>query len=142
MTDWIYEGQPLLEPIEGAYGYLYAIVADNKTYYGKKAFTHSTKKRISKREIAATKTRKRVRRVTTDSQWKNYYGSCQPLLEWIKENGKENVSRIIIGFAKTKMDLSYWETALLIEERVLFRDDTWNGNVAGKYYKGKINEPL
>jgi len=140
MSNWIYNGIELSEPPKGVYGFLYAIYAGGKIYFGKKTFTYSRTKRLSERARKEANTRKRKVKTVTDSQWRDYYGSCKPLLEWIEQNGKEDVNRIILGFAKTKQDLTYWEMVLLVREEVLFRDDVWNGNVLAKFYKGKINQ--
>lgn len=138
MTGWFYQGKYLKVPPEGYYGFLYVILADNKLYYGKKAFSHRKKTKLSKK--ARLGTRKRISITQKDSGWLSYYGSCKPLLEYLTIKGFDNCERSIVAFCKTKQDLAYHELALLIKNNVLFNKDCWNGNVAGKYFKGKIND--
>jgi len=141
---WLYKGKCLETPPEGYYGYIYLIVTDynteNERYYiGKKAFTHSSKKRITKKVIKETGTRKRVERVSKDSGWLSYYGSCKPLLEHIK--GKEHtVRRYILKLCEDKQSLAYWEAHYLFKNEVLFNDSYWNGNILSKFFKGRISK--
>src|SRR6478735_2824340 len=119
---WMLQGECCFEPPSGYYGFIYKITDDQgRVYFGKKAFFHNQKKKITKKVIKATKTRKRVERVMEDfpsriSQYK----------------------REILVLCKDKANLSYWEMVVLVKENVLFRGDCWNSNVSGKYFKGKI----
>lgn len=130
-----------IEP-KGYYGFTYCITDDKgKKYYGKKAFTHRTKTKLSKRAKALPENKgKRVSIGTKNSGWLTYWGSCKPLLEYIAKNGNSGFKREVVKLCLTKQDLAYYEAELLIKERVLFRDDCWNGNVLSKFFKGKINE--
>ena len=47
--------------------------------------------------------------------------------------------REILKLCKDKTNLSYWELVVQIYNNVLFID-TWNSNIGGKYFKGKIHE--
>lgn len=136
---WIYKGKCLYDPPEGFYGYIY-VITDNtgKKYYGKKAFTHRKKTKLSKK--ARVGTRKRIKISSVDSGWLDYWGSSKPLLEYIEKNTTKGFKREILKLCKDKQSWSYWELAILIEQKVLFREDCWNGNIAGKYYKNKIHE--
>src|SRR5690349_17117692 len=97
---WIYKKECLEEPPEGEYGFIYLItnLTNNKLYVGKKTFLHKTKKRISKRVIKQTKTRKRVQRGTKDSGWLKYWGSSLELKEDILRLGEENFKKEILIF--------------------------------------------
>ena len=141
MSCWVYEGECLETPPEGYYGFIYMIVDDTgKQYIGKKAFVHNVKKTLSKRARSkAENPRLRVSRLTKDSGWLDYWGSCKPLLEYIKEKGTEGFERGILKLCKDKQSLAYWELAFLVKKEVLFRD-TWNGNISGKFFKNKIHE--
>lgn len=138
MTNWIYQGRELTEAPEGMYGFIYKITAGGKVYYGKKAFGHNVKTKISKREKAETKTRKVFKTVSKDSGWRNYTGSSDHLNDYIREHGDEGVYREVLGFAPDKMSLTFAELYVMIVENVLFRDDCWNGNILGKFYKNKV----
>lgn len=137
---WIYNKECLEVPPKGYYGFIYVITDDKgKKYWGKKAFTHKSKTKLSKK--ARVGTRKRYNIGTKDSKWLEYWGSCKPLLAYITEKGDtQGFTREIIKLCENRQSLAYWELAILIENKVLFRDDCWNGNVAAKYFKGKIHK--
>ena len=122
MSCWMYEEECLEIPPEGYYGFIY-MITDNvgKRYIGKKAFVHATKKTISKRARAKSDTpRKRVERGTKDSGWRDYWGSCKPLLEYIKERGSTvGFTRTILKLCFDKQSLAYWELAALVNYGVL-----------------------
>jgi len=139
---WYYNGECLYEPPEGYYGFIYVIYDDKgKSYFGKKAFLHQTKKVLSKRARVVSGTRKRIERGVKDSKWLDYWGSCKELLKYIEERGNTNgFRRTILKLCKDKASLSYWEIVYMINNNVLFRQDCYNGNVGGKFFKGKIHE--
>lgn len=138
---WMYGGVCLATPPEGYYGFIYKITdPSGKVYFGKKAFEHSKKKIISKKARKLSGSKKRIERSKVDSGWMDYWGSSKPLLEYLEESLLYPFcKREIIKLCKDKANLSYWEMATLVQENVLFRDDCWNGNVSGKYFKGKIH---
>lgn len=143
---WLYNKKPFrAEDYElvkdDYYGFIYQITcfAEGKyTYYwGRKAFSHTKRTKLSKK--ARVGTRKRIKIAKVDSKWLEYKGSSKPLLTYLDENPDALLIKEIIMFCKTRSDLTYRETELLIDKDVLFRTDCWNGSVGGKWYKGKIN---
>jgi hypothetical protein len=143
---WLFQKKPFLQQDyekikEECYGFLYKITAfaeGKYTYYwGRKAFTHTKRSKLSKK--ARVGTRKRIKVEKIDSKWEVYKGSSKPLLKYLDENPEALLIKEIVLFCKTRSDLTYRETELLIDEDVLFRDDCWNGSVGGKWYRGKIN---
>lgn len=139
---WIMNGKCLSTPPEGYYGFIYKITDnEGRVYFGKKAFEHNKKTKLSKKARKAT--RKRISRTKVDSGWLDYYGSSKFLIAYLDE--KPNVryglcEREIIKLCKDKASLSYWEMVTLVQNNVLFRNDCWNGHISGKYFKGKIHE--
>lgn len=133
-------GECLETAPEGYYGFVYLIKDDQgRTYIGKKAFSHSRKTKLSKK--ARVGTRKRVQIKTVDSGWLDYWGSCKPLLEYIKERGgTHGFRRFILKFTQNKQSSTYWETAFLFEYRVLFDNNNWNGHILSRFYKNKIHD--
>lgn len=125
---------------DGYYGFIYMIVDDTgKFYVGKKAFSHSRKVKLSKK--ARVGTRKRVAIKKIDSKWLNYWGSCVPLLEYIKNRGNTvGFKRFILKFTLDKQSTTYWETAYLITHNVLFQDNCWNGHILSRFFKNKIHK--
>ena len=81
------------------------------------------------------------RRVTSESDWKKYYGSCPELKEDVKAYGKLNFKREIISLHKTLGKVNYEETKQLFVNNVLkekLEDGTpayYNSNILGRYYR-------
>jgi hypothetical protein len=128
------------DQINGYYGFTYIItnLETNKFYIGKKAFIHNKKKKLTKKEIAEQSGP--GRRATTridqvDSGWKSYYGSSKELLTDIKLLGEDKFERVIIHLAKNKKQLTYFELQEQITYNVLFTDNSYNDNIAGKYFR-------
>jgi hypothetical protein len=128
------------DQINGYYGFTYIItnLETNKFYIGKKAFIHNKKKKLTKKEIAEQSGP--GRRATTridqvDSGWKSYYGSSKELLYDIKLLGEDKFERVIIHLAKNKKQLTYFELQEQITYNVLFTDNSYNDNIAGKYFR-------
>jgi len=139
---WLKEnGECLYTPPENKYGFIYKIIDDKgNIYIGKKAFTHRKKTTLSKKaKLLPENKRKRVSITQKDSGWLKYWGSCKPLLEYIKQRSStEGFKRYIIKTCDDKQSLAYWEMHYLVINDVLFRDDCWNGNILSKFFKGKI----
>lgn len=138
--EWMYKLRPFDESMASNYeGFIYRITDNNgKMYIGKKSFNHKRKTRLSKK--ARVGTRKRVEIKIKDSGWKDYWGSSKEFLAYIAENGTKGFKREIIMLCSDKASLSYWEMHYLVQENVLFSDKYWNGNVLGKFFKGKIHK--
>ena len=129
---WMYKGRPFTsEKIKDYYGFLYLI--ENKLtgrkYVGRKYFVQKRKPKGGKR------------RVTSESDWKKYYGSNDQLKADAKEFGKENFSRKILSLHKTVGKTNYAETEALFKYKVLtekMKDGTpafYNDNILGRYFK-------
>ena len=129
---WIYYGNPFgSSDIGDYYGFVYRITCKTtkRRYLGRKYFW-------SKR-----KPKGKSRRVTTESDWKNYYGSCPELKEDIAKYGKENFKREILSLHETPGRVNYEETRQLFLNNVLTEalDDGipafYNSNILGRYYR-------
>src|SRR5688572_16831905 len=121
---WQYKKKCLETAPEGYYGFVYVITDDNgKKYWGKKAFLHRKKIKLSKKAKLLTP-RKRFSITNGDSKWLDYWGSCKELLEYILvRGGTTGFTREVIKLCKDRQSLTYWETAILIDNEVLFRTD-------------------
>ncbi len=134
-------GESLLSPPEGYVGFIYKIVFPNRNgekcyYIGKKFFEFTKKKKITKKVIKETKTRKRVERVKIDSGWMDYWGSSKVLQEYIEERGgTHGFERYIIDLCKDKTSLTYREVEALIKNNVIFDEYSWNSNILSRFFK-------
>ncbi len=81
------------------------------------------------------------RKVKSESDWKNYYGSCPELKSDIKLWGKESVDRTILSLHKTKGKCNYEETRQLFLNNVLTESldsgvpKYYNSNILSRYFR-------
>lgn len=137
---WTFRGKCLEKAPDGYYGFVYCITDDQgKKYWGKKAFNHTVRRKLSQKDRIGT--RKRIKVETVDSKWLGYWGSSKMLLDYIATLGStEGFTREVVKLCRDRQSLTYWELVTLIDNKVLFRDDSWNGNILGKFFKGKIHK--
>ncbi len=129
---WIYKGNPFTsDDIGDYYGFVYRITntTTQKSYIGRKYFVQKRKPRGSKR------------RVTSESDWKKYYGSSDDLKQDIRRDGKDSFRREIISLHTTLGKVNYEETRQLFLNNVLTEaldDGTpkyYNSNILGRYMR-------
>jgi hypothetical protein len=129
---WIYNGNPFTsEDIEDHYGFVYLI--ENKI---------NGKRYIGRKYLWQFRTPKgKKRKVKSESNWKEYYGSCPELKEDIDKFGRENFSRTILSLHKTKGKTNFEETRQLFVNGVLTEAlDTggpafYNSNILNRYFR-------
>ena len=101
---WLYKNKIInkIEDFEsGTFGYIYRItnLITGKEYIGKKQLESKTNVKLGKKEKAALPTQRgrtpSKKLVVKESNWKEYWGSCKPLLEDIKKLGPEKFKREI-----------------------------------------------
>lgn len=95
------------------YGFIYRItnVLDGRQYIGRKNFTHTTRKKV--------KGRKNRKKVITEAQWRYYTSSSKQINKEIEEFGKDRFKFEIIELCLTKGDLTYRESEIQWNEKVL-----------------------
>jgi len=129
---WIYNGVPFTSSnIQDYFGFVYLIQnnLNGKKYIGRKYLW----------QFRTPKGKKR--KVKSESDWKNYYGSCPELKEDIDKLGRENFSRTILSLHKTKGKTNFGETSQLFKNDVLTEslDDGepafYNSNILGRFYR-------
>ena len=107
---WIYKGSVFdSDDIGDHYGFVYRITntTTGKSYIGRKYFVQKRKPKGGKR------------RVTSESNWKQYYGSSDELKRDIKENGRDTFRREILSLHTTLGRTNYEETRQLFLNEVL-----------------------
>jgi hypothetical protein len=119
------------------YGYIYMTVhtKTGRSYIGKKAFQHTTNKKLGKKELSeipVTRGKRPSKKVVVkESDWKTYYGSNTE----VKSLPKDELKRYALRLCKTKKELTYWETKYLFEYNVLEDDLYMNDNILGKFFR-------
>ena len=129
---WIYKGGIFnSDDIGDNYGFVYRITntTSSKSYIGRKYFVQKRKPKGGKR------------RVTSESNWKQYYGSSDELKQDIRRDGKNTFKREILSLHRTLGRVNYEETKQLFLHNVLAEklDDGspayYNSNILGRYYR-------
>jgi hypothetical protein len=127
---------------EGAVGFVYIMnykSSDGKfySYIGKKNFYSKRKKKFGKKALAAmTDKRAKKYEMVTKLDYENYFSSNKELKQAYKDG--KLIYRTILKICFSKMELTYEETKAQFKYEVLERDDYLNGNILGRFYKGKI----
>jgi hypothetical protein len=129
---WVYNGTPFSSTdIQDYFGFVYLIEnsLNDRKYIGRKYFW----------QFRTPKGKKR--KVKSESDWKNYYGSCPELKEDIIKFGRENFSRTILSLHKTKGKTNFEETRRLFTNNVLTEaldngvPAFYNSNILNRYFR-------
>ena len=129
---WLYKGSTFTsDDIGDFFGYVYCItnLQTGKRYIGRKYFTQRRKPRGGKR------------RVTSESDWKRYYGSSPELKDDVAKYGQNIFKREILSLQPTAGRVNFEETRQLFLNNVLseaLADGTpayYNSNILGRYYR-------
>ena len=129
---WIFKGSVFdSDDIGDHYGFVYCITntTTGKSYIVRKYFVQKRKPKGGQR------------RVTSESNWKQYYGSSDELKRDIKENGRDTFRREILSLHTTLGRTNYEETRQLFLNEVLTKRLTdgspayYNSNILGRYYR-------
>lgn len=107
------------------------------SYIGKKNFYSKRKKKFGKKALAAmTDKRAKKYEMVTKLDYENYFSSNKELKQAYKDG--KLIYRTILKICFSKMELTYEETKAQFKYEVLERDYYLNGNILGRFYKGKI----
>lgn len=123
---WIYKGE-LLENIDSHIGFVYIItnLMTNKRYIGKKLFHFSKSRQVKGKK----------KRIKVESDWKDYFGSNEELINDVKTHGPQNFHREILRLCTSKGEMSYFEAKLQFQYEVLESDQWYNSWVMCKVHK-------
>lgn len=142
--NWLYKTTPienLSQFPDDTYGFIYKIthLPSGKSYIGKKVLYHNKKVKLGKKELVAYEgvgRKPSSKIVTSESDWKKYWGSNKLLLELKKTEPIENFEREILILCSSKKLLTYYETRTLFICRVLeYPDLYFNDNILGKFFR-------
>ena len=122
--NWKYNDEDFVDAPKGIEGFVYLItnLTNDRKYIGKKSFW------------TRRKDKKTGRRKTKESDWKNYFGSCDELNEDVKLLGRDNFQREILYLCPHKKSMSYYETMEQFKRDVLMTDDYYNTNIEGRFF--------
>lgn len=140
---WLYQSTPVEELPEDCVGFVYLITNNTtgKKYIGKKLakFSKTTYKTVKLKN--GNKKKKKIRS-KIDSDWRDYYGSNDQLNKDVETLGKENFTREILYYCKSKAECSYIEAREQFTHRVLESNDYYNGHIQVRVHGSHIINKL
>ena len=140
---WIYNNNEVIELPDDCVGFVYLItnLTNNRKYVGKKLskFSKTTYKTVKLKN--GTKKKKKIR-AKIDSDWQDYYGSSIELNKDVESLGKENFTREILFFCKSKAECSYVEAREQFARKVLESTEYYNNNIMCRIHGSHILNKL
>jgi hypothetical protein len=130
--EWIFEDKPFTQDMVGdSVGFVYEITClpTGRKYLGKKLFTRAKTRQVKKKK----------KRFRVESDWANYYGSNEKLLNDVKNLGKEHFHRQILRVCKSKAEASYFEAKYQFDRDALLSETYYNQWLYVRVRKFRIN---
>lgn len=128
---WFYENEEFSEV--GPYvGFVYCItnLTNNKKYIGKKNFYFSKTKQVKGKK----------KKIKVESDWQQYYGSNQRIIEDVALFGESKFHREILHLCKTKAEMTYLELREQMDNRVLESDGWYNDWIMARIRKKHLTK--
>jgi hypothetical protein len=140
---WTFNNIIVEELPENCVGFVYLITnkANQRKYIGKKLakFAKTTYKTITQKN--GVKKKKKIRS-KIDSDWIEYYGSSIELNKDVETLGKDNFTREILFYCKSKAECSYVEAREQFGRKVLESDEYYNGQISVRVHGSHIKNKL
>lgn len=140
---WIYNNKEVIELPDNTVGFVYMItnLSNGKRYIGKKLAKFSKTRYKIHTQKNGIKKKKKIKS-TVDSDWRNYYGSCDALSKDLNLFGISSFRRDILHFCSSKALCSYYEAKEQFYNGVLESDQWYNGHISvrchGSHIIGKV----
>jgi hypothetical protein len=140
---WTFNNIIVEELPEDCVGFVYLITnkANGRMYIGKKLskFSKTTYKTVTQKN--GVKKKKKIRS-KIDSDWMEYYGSSIELNKDVEALGKDNFTREILFYCKSKAECSYVEAREQFGRKVLESDEYYNGQISVRVHGSHIKNKL
>jgi hypothetical protein len=130
ITQWTYQGNPIVVNPEGAIGFIYLLTTtipiNGATKYIGRKMLYKTKTTTKK----GKKTKTQV-----DSDWRDYWSSSPEILKYIEEHGTDGITREVLLYVNTKSEMLYSEEWALYHTNAILSNDYINGNIRSKVFR-------
>ena len=140
---WTHNNIIVEELPEDCVGFVYLITnkVTSRKYIGKKLakFSKTTYKTVTQKN--GVKKKKKIRS-KIDSDWIEYYGSSIELNKDVEALGKDNFTREILFYCKSKAECSYVEAREQFGRKVLESDEYYNGQISVRVHGSHIKNKL
>jgi len=140
---WTFNNNIIEELPEDCVGFVYLITnkVNQRMYIGKKLakFAKTTYKTVTQKN--GVKKKKKIRS-KIDSDWIEYYGSSIELNKDVEALGKDNFTREILFYCKSKAECSYVEAREQFGRKVLESDEYYNGQISVRVHGSHIKNKL
>ena len=140
---WTYNSEIVESLPDDCVGFVYNItnLTTGRQYIGKKLakFSKTSYKTVTLKN--GTKKKKKIKS-KIDSDWMEYYGSSIELNKDVESLGKDNFTREILFFCKSKAECSYIEAREQFGRKVLESDDYYNGQISVRVHGSHIKNKL
>jgi hypothetical protein len=131
---WLYDNREVTEQdTEGFIAFVYLItnLETNKKYIGKKLLKKTRSKTIK------GKTRKK--KIISESDWRDYYGSNENLKKDVELLGPKKFKREILEFCKSRGTANYLEAKFQMECAVLeYPDEYYNEQIRVRVHRSHL----
>ena len=136
IMEWFYKDKVVKELPEDCVGFVYEItnLVNGRKYIGKKLAKF-------KKSRPPLKGKKNRRRYKVESDWREYFGSSDELLEDIQKHGRHRIQREILYYCNSTAEANYVEAREQFARKVLESDEYYNGHIRVRVHgKGIIKK--
>jgi hypothetical protein len=132
---WLYNNKEIGDDdIEGYTSFVYRItnLENGKQYIGKKNLTKVRSKKV--------KGKTRRKRIKSESDWREYFGSSLTLLGDVEKLGRDRFKREILILCKSRGTANYWEAYHIMSNHAITSENYYNESLQVRVHCSHVKE--